>query len=616
MPVTEQRKYWYRPTEGRKETPADKAARAGDLINEAATIEQYQRSWHEMNLWNATLYSNRELVGFSWGATGDGARELWPVNLVTENIIEEIGEAMLSKASASPIRPSLVPHGNSWKTERAVRLLEQFTFGVWKQTESEDAAVRAYLDAYISSIGCVLDTYDKKKGVLSCEPVFFDNIIVDNRECLNRQQPRTLRIRRILPREAVEETYGVDLGASPKYASYRQLGEGYVIVVEAWRKNGRHTVACCDQLLVDEAWDEDWWPAEFYHWGERLSGFFGRSGVETLVPYQVRQNELNDAITESQDIACRPRLLAQANSQLDLSQWDNQAGRILGFAGMAPTPLVWPTNLAELYNERERNFARAMSHVALSEMFGNADLPQQVRLDSSAGVREMRNMEDARHLRQWTRFEVFRLRIAMMHLRVLGRQKGAEAFTTAYHPARAKAAAKTIQWQAVKDLTADKFSWTMEAAPLSQQSPAARRETLRDWVSRGLMNEQQAERMLTNPNIELIESLEMASVDDVHRHIEVMEDGNYESPTELTNLPYGIWAVTANYHRLRNYEDVDADVIDNHLNWIAEAVSITQMATQAAQPAPFAPTQGMPGTSASTSPHTLIQSGNNSQFGM
>src|SRR4051812_36475717 len=91
-------------------------ARAQSLVSETSEIEQYQRSWHELNLWNATLYSNRELVGFNWGVTdANAARELWPTNLHTENLIYEIGESMISKASSSPLRPALTPRGKSWK---------------------------------------------------------------------------------------------------------------------------------------------------------------------------------------------------------------------------------------------------------------------------------------------------------------------------------------------------------------------------------------------------------------------------------------------------------------------------------------------------------------------
>jgi hypothetical protein len=611
---------WY---EVDKDNPEDELNRATALVQETARIEQRQSSWHELNLWNATLFSNRELPGFRWGAL-QAERELWPTSLRTENLVESVGESMLSKACSSPLRPSLVPHGNSWRVERAVRLLDNFLTGVWRQSKAEEACILAFLDAFISGLGTVRVAFDGPKKTLHVETVFFDNLVIDSRECANRAPPRTYRIRQVMPRAAVEARYGVELDpqqVKARYVEYRDVGDEWVVVVEAWRlpdsrgKGGYHAVACAGKLLIDEVWKQDWVPLANLHWQDPLSGYFCKSGVEQLVPFQVRQNDLNDAIELSQDIACRPRLLSHANAMIDTQEWDNEAGRILTYAGTPPIPFSWPTNLAELYNERERNRAAAYSYLGISEMTANADLPNQVRLDSSAGVREARNMEDARHLRLWTRFRDLRLQVARLIMNVLGTAKNADAFTAVYHPGGHRAFAKNIPWEAVKDLDRDQYSWTLEEDAMAGTSPAARRELLRDWSSRGMGDGGEEHRMLGNSNLEWLEDCEMSGYDDIHRHLDLLEHDEYEPPTEITNLPYGIPKVTANIHRLRCFEEYKQrdpelmSIIDKHLDWLLEAQAIQQGATQPQpqpQQMPFAPTQGMPGTNASTSPHTLV----------
>lgn len=594
---------WWLPDERDDD---DDAHRAMALIADTAAIEDRQSAWHEYNLWNATAYTNRELPGFRWGEIL-ADKELWPSNLRTENLLESIGESMLSKASSSPLKPTLVPHGQSWETERAVRLLDNFLLGVWRQTKAEDACVMMFRDAFISGLGCVRVAFEGKTKSLHVESVFFDNLVIDNRECANRTPPQTYRIRQVLPRAAVEARYGVTLGKQERYVNYRDVADGWVVVVEAWRlpdpdgKNGRHTIACCDQLLVDTPWKEKWVPLVFFHWTDRTSGFFTKGGVEQLLPYQIIQNDLNDDIRAAQDICCRPRLLANANSHIDITQWDSEIARILLWSGNKPESFEWKTNLAELYQERERNKAAAYSHMGISEMFANADMPQQVRLDSSAGVREFRNLEDSRHLRLWTNFEKARLDVARTILHVLSTSKGAEAFTAAYHPGGSKAKAKDIPYEAVKTLTDDKFSWTLEATPLSQMSPAARRELVRDWSSRQLIGPEEARRMEGNPNLEREEDLELAAADDILAHIDILETGDYEAPTELTNTTLGVKKVSANYHRLKRYEDVKEEVLQNHIKWVVAATAIQQQALMAQQPMgvpAFAPTQGMPGTNA------------------
>lgn len=599
---------WWKPGQDPIKERDDRD-RAVALLQETSAIEMRQSSWHELNLWNTTLFTNRELVGFRWGAI-QGERELWPMTLRTENIIEQIGSAMVSKASTSPLRPSIVPHGKSYKTERAVRLMDEFLFGVWMQTKSEEACIAAFLDSFLSGIGCVRVAWDDIKKTIHTESVFFDNIIIDNRECANRATPRTYRVRQVMPRAHVEARYGVTLDPQGRYVDYRAVGDGWVVLVEAWHlpdengEGGRHTVACTEKLLVDEPWNEPWVPLVFFHWTDLVSGWFCKSGVEQLVPYQVRQNELNDAIELSQDIACRARLLVHANSSIDVSQWDNEAGRFLMYAGVKPEPFIWPTNLAELYNQRIYNRQSAFSFMGLSEMSVQADLPDQVRLDSSAGVREFQNMEDRSHLRLWTRWQHFRLDVARTLLRVLSIHKGARAYTAVYHPGASRAAAKSIPYDAVRTLTEDEYSWTLEAVPLSAMSPAARRELIRDWSSRGLIDQNEARRMEGNPNLERIEDMEVATQDDVLRHLGILEDGGYEAPDEKTNLTYGVPKVRENLARLKTYEDVEQIVLDNHDRWLLDAMNVQQAASppQPSAMTPFAPSQGIPGTNAAQGP--------------
>jgi hypothetical protein len=240
----------------------------------------------------------------------------------------------------------------------------------------------------------------------------------------------------------------------------------------------------------------------------------------------------------------------------------------------------------------------------MSEMFSGADLPQQVRLDSSAGVREARNMEDSRHLRRWTRFEETRKEVGRTLMNVLSISKGSGNYSSSFSK-YSRAPIEVVRYKdAIKTLQGNQYSWTLEAVPLSMMSPAARRETIRDYVSRGQMDDAEARRAEANPNLEKIEDLEMASYDDVYRHIRLMERGEYEAPTELTNLTFGIKRVTQNLHRLRDMENVPKSILEDHVRWIVTGVSIQESAVAMSpnQPAPFAPTQGMPGTNAMTLP--------------
>ncbi len=599
-------KWWEEPD------PTDydnEAKRANALLQETAAIEQRQGNWYQLNRWNALLLTNRDLPGFAWGCQYQA--DMGPVDLRSENLIESIGESMVSKAASSPIKPTPTPTGRSFKVERAVRELDQFQFGVWRQAHGEEAAIESYLDSYTSGIGCVRVGFDRAKKELKDESVFFDNLVIDDRECANRAPPRTYRIRQVVPISGIEALYGVKLDPRKQRShGVRDVGDGYEVLVEAWRlpgpdgKGGCHMVAGCGQVFLREEWKHAWVPLAFFHWQDPISGFHPKSGVEQLIPYQLRQNQLNDAIELQQDIACRLRMLVHANSSIDTSQWDNEAGRMLMYAGIKPEPFIWPTNLGDLYAERERNAARAHSFMGISESFSQADLPTQVRADSSAGIREMINLEDRRNLRRWMRYQEFRLQIARLNLLVLSTEEGADAYSVVYAPVGRRASAKRIPYEAVKTLTEDQYSWHFEATPLSSVQPAAIRELYRDWGSRGMGDEGEGRRMVGVPNIYRYEELEMALYDDILGHLEILESGGYDPPSEITNLTYGIEKVRANLVRLRRLEDVPPEVIENHYSWLQAALAIQQSAIPQQPPAyvPAAPTQGMPGTNATTLP--------------
>jgi hypothetical protein len=617
---------WFDPTKEIAGVDPEKA-RVQSLLRTTSAIEERQFAWHELGLWNYTLYTNRVINTYRWGADLDVDQELVPTNLRTENLIENIGQAMLSKASSSPIKPTLVPHGNTWRTAKAIRKADRFLFGAWRSAKGENACVEAFNDSYAVGLSCVRVSFEKRGDgndkCLHADSVFPDCIIIDNEECTDRRTPRTYRIRRAFRREDVEEMYGPQTWSKmdKRYNNKRVQGSGWVIVVEAWRipdrngKGGRHCIAVegVDKFIVDKPWKHQRVPLVFHHWKDRTNGFFTSGGVEQVLPYQANQNELNDDISEAQALACRAKVLSHISNNLDMSQMDNRNGRVINWSGSQP-PVWWEAkaNLAELYSERERNKAAAYSHVGLSEMFAGADLPSQVRLDSSAAVREQRNLEDSRHLRLWTTFENFRLSVADTMLFVLSIEEDAADYSV--KPVGERFSAENVPYKEIKEIIDNQFTWTMEAQSLAMMSPAARRELLRDNTSRGQseMGGDEAKRMVENPDLEMIEDLELANREDIERHMMLMEEGKPTAPDEFTDLSKGLMLINANMKRLLRFDDVDNNhpVIIAHQDWLLDAAARIKAAKQQqereqmmemqrqAMMAPFAPTQGMAGTSA------------------
>lgn len=584
--------------------------RAAALISETAGIENRQKNLHELNLWNATLYTNRQLTGFNWGME-PADTDLVPCNLITENLVLSIGDAMLSRANTSPTRVKPTPRGADFRTYLLVKKLDRWLQGMWRDLRVEDVLLEAFLDAYISGMGTLRVDWDPQERKLCLERVFFDNVIVDNTECSNTPIPMTERIRMVVPTVALEERYGVSFSQEEKarsreYTDYRQLGDGWMPVVEAWRRKigdkvGRHTVAAGGKLLVDEAWNHTWVPLVHFHWSRRTTGFYRQGGVELVVPYQIRLNEVNEVIRDAQDLASRMRLLVHTGSNVDVDAVDNVVGRIVRYTGIKPEAVTWPAVNAELYSERERSVRSCFEFFGMSQMSAQAQLPDGVRLDSSAAVREFRVQEDQRFLDLWKRLEWARVEVAETMMNVMTTVGGGDYVTT--WQSGGGHIMTEINWADVAPLTKQHYTWSLEAVSANDQAPGSRTDTLNTWVSQGYMDPQRAGVFDSTPDLEDIQELESAARDDMKRVVELMEDGKYEPPDPTYALIYGTWLVTHNLARLRAYKNVPDKVVAYHQRWLRQALSYTEAPVAdaaAAAPPPMAP--GNPAVAPLTAP--------------
>ncbi len=594
----------YRPEEW-------KAQRAQHLMAQTAEIENRQKALHELNLWNATLYCNRQLTGFNWGVEPLD-QDLVPSNLITENLVLSIGDAMLSRANTSPTRVKPTPRGADFSTYRLVKKLDRWLQGMWRDLKAEDVLLECFLDAFISGLGTCRVDWDPHRKKLCLERVFFDNVIIDNSECANSDTPRIERIRMVVPCRSLEERYGVEFTGEEKraaYSDYRSIGDGWMPVVEAWKragddgKPGRHTVAAGNQLLIDEPWPHDWTPLVHFHWSRRTQGFYRAGGIEQVVPYQIRLNEVNDVIRDAQDLASRMRLLVHSGSMVDVNAIDNVIGRIIKYTGIEPKAVTWPAVNAELYSERERTVRSCFEFFGMSQMTAQAQLPTGVRLDSSAAVREFRVQEDQRFLDLWRRFETSRVDIAQAMINVMTTVSGGDYSTT--WRVGGRWVEEEIKWSEVAELNKQHYTWSLEAVSIVDMTPAARQDTLDTFVSKGYTDPQRAGVMTGNPDLEDVLDMETAPRDEIKRQIEVMEDGDYEAPDVTNDLIYGLWAVEHNVNRLKKFKNVPDEVIESHQRWLRQALALQQPAVEqenqqaaadqiaAAAPAPVGPSGPM-----------------------
>jgi hypothetical protein len=274
---------------------------------------------------------------------------------------------------------------------------------------------------------------------------------------------------------------------------------------------------------------------------------------------------------------------------------DNVIARFLKYTGTKPEALVWPAVSAELYNERERQIKICMQHFGLGEMKTSVTPPPSARFDSSAAFREFDAIQDDRLSDPSQRFERWYLDVAETMIRTI-KNSGKSPKTTWYSGGR-KSRVEIIDWAEI-DLDKDQYVLQLEATSIYDSTPSAIRDDLEKQLAMGLITPEEYRLELAHPDDTSELSLQAAAAADIRRVVELLEDGKYETPTEVQDLVNGVKIISLAYLNLSQYPDVPPEVQLNFINWLAAARGIMESAAQATQrggPIPPSAAPGMPG---------------------
>lgn len=583
--------------------------RANSLLSTVRSLENVQAEVHAQNLYAASLYSNRELAAFDWGNSALHRTSLSPITRTGENLVLMVVDTLVSQVGKN--RPKARPQtrGASWKLRQQAKRLDKFLYGEFIRERVYEKGKAVFKDACIFGFGALYVCVDE--GRLYIDRVFPDEIVVDQMEVVAAGKPRHIYRRRVLPIEVIYNTWGdgskafwedlMEVSRHTDWVEYRSPGPGYAVVVEAWQtalgsKPGKYMCAIQNKILKETPYNLQCPPFAWYSWQPPLSGFYSPSAVEQILPYQIRLNEINDVIRDAQDLMGRPRLLVAEGSKVNPMDIDNAVARIIKYTGIKPEPANWPAISAELYNERDRQVRICLEQFGVSALASKVTPPTQTRFDSSAAFREFNAIQDDRLSDPAQRFERFYLDLAELMIRVL-RDSGAEPETTWVSGGR-KGRVETIKWADI-DLDENAYVLQLEATSVFDSTPSAIRDDLEKQLGMGLISPEEYRLQLSAPDDQSALSLAAAAADDIQRVIELLEDGDYESPTPLQDLVAGVQQVSLAALQLKKYDDIAQDYPDlelNFLNWITEARNILSKGEESPPNLqPMDASQGVPG---------------------
>ena len=571
-----------------------------DVFSAVTTLAEDQNYRAKDNLSWLRLFSNVNASGLNSDnyARRSGTR----ADDVTLNIVHSMCTTVTSKIAKNRPKVTFLTSGGDWSLKRKAKLLDKFVNGQFYATDIYTTAPKVFLDATVFGTG-VMKIYQDGERIVA-ERVFPNEVISDDAESFYGN-PRQMFQRKIVSREVLLAAYP-DFEKDILNASKAETGNSgesvtsnQVECVEAWHlaskkgsPDGRHCICLDNVTLLDEAYDKDFFPFVFIRWTENLLGFWGQGLAEQLLGVQVEINKLLNRIQEQMHLAT-PKVFIETGSKISKAHINNEVWGVIEYTGTKPDFHVPRTATGEVFSHLDRLFGRAYEVAGISEMAAQAKKP--AGLDSGVAIREFSDIQSERFMLVAQAYENLFLTAARQMIDVA--RDIDEQGNTYEVISHGDKYIERIKW---KDISLEEDQYVMQIYPtaLLSTTPAAKLQTIQEMAQTGLLNPTEARALLDYPDLEAVNQLATAFIDDVDLLIEEMiEKGRYHPPETFSNLEFAIQRVQSAYLRAK-IDKVPEERLELLRRYMDDAIRVlqtqqmAQVATQQAMAPEGAPAPG------------------------
>ena len=510
-------------------------------------IEKQSSFQHGLNIKNARLYSDLELLGFaSYRLSRSNSTADLTTNRLSYNVVRSVIDTASSKIAKSKPKPMFLTDKGDWAQQDKAKKLTQYVEGVFYDTNLYEEAMRVFIDACVFGTGAL--KFYIKDGRIACERVFIDELRVDFVDGANGK-PKQIHQVKYVNRDLLAELYPDHKASIYDASSGLDAGDesidDVVKVIESWKlpttgdsKDGKHSISIDNATLFSESYDKNYFPFTFFKWSDRVSGFFGYGVAEELTGLQIAINKTLMNIQRAQYLVAVPRIAIDSSSKVTTSHLNNDIGSIIKYAGGSRPPIFdTPTAMnAEVYNHLKWLIQSSYEITGVSQLSATSKKP--AGLDSGVALREYSDIETERFMLTAMRYEKMFLDaakiIVSMSRDMYEDDKGLKITVPG------GSFISTIKWKDV-DLRDDQFM--MKAFPVSllPSSPAGKLQKVQELIQAGFIAKEQGIQLLDFPDLGAYESLETANLNLIQKTLtEIVDTGEYDPPEPQMNLEQAI----------------------------------------------------------------------------
>ena len=514
---------------------------------ENVQVVKFERFLREEALYDQNPRVNRRSAG---GVGRGGERDRAATkSVMTENLVAQGVDTIAANVSDSDILLRIQTDDADWSHQQNAKRLEAYTnalmakFGVVSKCQDAFKLGAALKGTAVMKVW--IDQFDQ----IQVRPVPIENIIVDELECRDGH-PRQIHYREFYDRELLiaqypeyaEQIYRAQtLGDWRRWAGFRELGKNQIVVVESWRLPigpvdhpshvpGRHTICIHGCDILDEEYEDDFYPFSFMWWNKPVWGFYGHSLAERILPHQALLNRRQWQITASLDKKASPPVWVHKQDQNLAFKTFHQVGLTVGSYKVAPPQGIdYQAVGQETYQDVDRIRAQAERETGINQLMVSGAVPAGIQ--SGAGVREARQTHSQRFSIQERAYEQF-IEDTMWLVIAMCKKLGPAKVPDILHVAKyGGARPRKLKW---KDIDLDDLRYEMAVSSAVSNTPAGRQQRVTELAQAGVITLDESRQMLKHPDIDRIISMYNAAIESVQWIIERFENGE----TSITPEPF------------------------------------------------------------------------------
>lgn len=472
--------------------------------------------------------------------------------VVIDNVVASNVDTVHAAIATRDVRARFLTDGGDWATQRRARRLEWYAEGIGKLQGNDKKCELAFgRGATVRGTG-LIHVYDDRLGQLCTELVYADDVFVPDSECAGGRAPRQVHRRKVMDRDELvaqfpEHKEQIDRAlntGSRSATTWTSSTTTDVVTIWSYRlpagvkdqpgyTPGRFTIVIDNFCLLDEPWEEDFFPFARAVWEERDDSFYGISLAEQVAPHQLAINKLNWQIDRGIDRWAVPtQYVRKMDAKLAVTRVDRAGAIAVYNAPEPPKTDIPPAVSPEVYARTETLLSRSSERTGISRMASQAVKP--AGLDSGVALREYRDQTTQRFSTQEEAFEQLQLDVTTLQLYVC-KKLGAAAPKIMR---RTRFGAKRITWSQV-DMGDVKVM--IAAASRLPRTPAGKTQLALELAQAGVISQDSAKRLIGHPDIEREMSIYTAALENLEHCFDAIADGKVIVPEPFMNLKMCVW---------------------------------------------------------------------------